>query len=214
MTIHRREFLESLGVASMAALPLAAREARGEAAPAADAWDVSWVDKVKTKYLAVFDSPGFSEGAALLRANVWKSQYKEVYNTNPSDMTAVLVLRHEGIWLAMNDDFWKKYDLGKRNKFKEGARFYERNPNLSPTNPVFAEFTLPKFAAGGGIILACNLAFSLFVVELVKKEDKLQTAEAEAAAKKYLIPGVILQPSGVFAVLRAQEAGCNYILAS
>jgi hypothetical protein len=216
MSIHRREFLESLAVASMAALPLAAAEAKGEAAPVADAWDVSWVDKLKTKHLAVFDSPGFSEGAALLRANVWKNQYKEVYNTNPSDMTAVLVLRHEGIWLAMNDDFWKKYDLGKRKKLREGesTRFYERNPNSSPTNPMFAEFTIPKFTAGGGIVLACNLAFSLFVVDLVKKDDKLQTADAEAAAKKYLMPGVIMQPSGVFAVLRAQEAGCNYILAS
>jgi intracellular sulfur oxidation DsrE/DsrF family protein len=33
-------------------------------------------------------------------------------------------------------------------------------------------------------------------------------------ALKHLLPGVTLQPSGVFAVLRAQEAGCQYLLAS
>jgi intracellular sulfur oxidation DsrE/DsrF family protein len=33
-------------------------------------------------------------------------------------------------------------------------------------------------------------------------------------ALHHVVPGVILQPSGVFGVLRAQEAGCNYILAS
>ena len=30
----------------------------------------------------------------------------------------------------------------------------------------------------------------------------------------FVLPGVILQPSGVFATLRAQEAGCQYLLAS
>ena len=30
----------------------------------------------------------------------------------------------------------------------------------------------------------------------------------------YLVPGVILQPSGVFAAIRAQEAGATYLRAS
>lgn len=29
-----------------------------------------------------------------------------------------------------------------------------------------------------------------------------------------MIPGVILQPNGIFAVLRAQEAGCHFAAAS
>ena len=39
----------------------------------------------------------------------------------------------------------------------------------------------------------------------------------EAARKQAiaaLVPGVVLQPSGVFAALRAQEAGCVYLRAS
>ena len=47
----------------------------------------------------------------------------------------------------------------------------------------------------------------------VSKEDWTD-AVAEAKARDHVIPGVILQPSGVFAVLRAQELGCGYILAS
>ena len=65
----------------------------------------------------------------------------------------------------------------------------------------------------GGIALACNLAFG-DVVEKFMKEDKLDAAAARQRATEHLVPGVILQPSGVFAVLRAQEAGCRYILAS
>ena len=37
---------------------------------------------------------------------------------------------------------------------------------------------------------------------------------ARTRALSLLIPGVTLQPSGVFAALRAQEAGCRYLLAS
>jgi intracellular sulfur oxidation DsrE/DsrF family protein len=33
-------------------------------------------------------------------------------------------------------------------------------------------------------------------------------------ALHHVVPGVIPEPSGVFEVLRAQEAGCSYILAS
>ncbi len=219
MTIHRREFLESIGAVSMAALPLGGRETRAEASPIADAWDVSWADRLKTKHLAVFDSPGFSEGAALFRATVWKNQYKDVYGTNPSDMTAVLVVRHEGIWLAMNDDFWRKYDIGKRKKFKDSEtnRIYDRNPIASTAPglpPQMAEMNVPKFIGNGGIVLACHLALTAYVVDLIKKEEKLKDDEAEALARKSMISGVNLQPSGVFAVLRAQEAGCHYILAS
>jgi hypothetical protein len=39
-------------------------------------------------------------------------------------------------------------------------------------------------------------------------------ADARKQAIAALVPGVILQPSGVFAALRAQEAGCLYLRAS
>jgi hypothetical protein len=218
MSIRRREFLGSLGTASVAAaLPLSSARASAPApAPVANTWDMAWVDRLKGKYRAVFDSPAFSDGEALFRAVFWIRDYKEVYGTDPKDMSAVLVVRHEGIWLAMNDEFWKKYAIGKRYKFKDDKGWYERNPigSASPgAPPDFADMTIPKFIAGGGAVLACNLAFK-GAVEVVRKENKLKGDEAEKLARTYLIPGVTLQPSGVFAVMHAQEAGCHYILAS
>jgi hypothetical protein len=63
----------------------------------------------------------------------------------------------------------------------------------------------------GGIVLACNLAFQ-FVVSKFRTEGVTAEAAREEALK-HLIPGVILQPSGFFAVVRAQQAGaalfCN-----
>jgi hypothetical protein len=222
MSIRRRGFLGSLGTASVAAaLPLTSAAARLPASapvPVGDTWDMTWADRVKGKNRAVFDSPGFSNGEAVFRAVMWSHNYKEVYGTNPQDMSAVLVIRAEGISLAMNDEFWKKYAIGKRNKLKDGkGGWYDHNPIASTppgVPPQFADASIPKFIAGGGTVLACHVAFKGGVVSVVQKEDKLKDDEAEKLARTYLLPGVILQPSGVFAVLRAQEAGCHYILAS
>lgn len=65
----------------------------------------------------------------------------------------------------------------------------------------------------GGVILACNWAFGI-VVGGIQKQDKLDGDAARARAKELMIPGVILQPNGIFAVPRAQEAGCRYVVAS
>ena len=61
-------------------------------------------------------------------------------------------------------------------------------------------------------MLACNFAFGEMVQKFVGA-DKLSKDDARKRALEHLIPGVILQPSGVFAALRAQQAGCNYLLA-
>jgi hypothetical protein len=130
----------------------------------------------------------------------------------------VLVVRHEAIHLAMNDEYWKRFKIGKEVKLKtpEGKKWAEANPiRVTPpgTPEKFARYNLENFMAEGGVVLACGLAFS-DVVGKFKSEDKLDDAAARQRAIEHIIPGVVLQPSGVFAVLRAQEAGCKYILAS
>ena len=218
MEIQRRAFLGTVGVGALAA----SLEVQASAAPATTAgskWDVSWAERLNRKHRAVFDSTAFANGGGLFRAVVWKREYKEVYGTAPEDMNAVLVVRRDAIWLAMNDAFWKTYDVGEAQEFKakEPGKFRTTNPvaSASPNAPPeFADMTIPKFVAGGDVVLACHRAFGE-VVDRVKKVDKLATdEEAEAKAMTFVLPGVILQPSGVFATLRAQEAGCQYILAS
>jgi hypothetical protein len=225
MTTRRRDFLGWIGGGSLFALggaPLALRPpftaASAHPRPVDDAFDVSWTDRVQGKFRAVFDSPEISEGAALFRAMIWCDEYKTVYGSARAEMSPVLVVRHEAIHLAMNDTYWKRFGIGKEVKLRtaEGKKWVEANPiRVSPpgTPPRFAKYNLEQFMAEGGIVLACGLAFA-DVVGKFTKEDKLDGAAARQRAIEHMIPGVILQPSGVFAVLRAQEAGCKYILAS
>jgi len=232
MAPHRRDFLAWLGGSSMFAIAGAPLGFRAPTAPSRadralngshaepidETFDVSWADRVQGKYRAVFDSPEISEGAALFRAIIWCDQYKSTYGTARAEMSPVLVLRHQAIHLTMNDEYWKRFKIGKEVKLKtpQGKKWAEANPirTAAPgTPPEFAKFNLEQFVKDGGIVLACGLAFA-DVVEKFKKGDGLDDEAAKKRAREHLVPGVILQPSGVFAVLRAEEAGCRYIMAS
>lgn len=221
MTHPRRDFLGWIGASALlGATPATLLASSPSDAPRAiaDDFDMSWTDKMTGKHRAVFDSPQVSEGAALYRAIFWRDQYKSVYGTDPATMNPVVVFRHEAISLVMSDSYWERFELGKTTKIRDtnGKKWAKVNPiRAAPAGAPAsaAKYSLEAFMASGGIVLACNLAFG-DVVGTYMKADKLKHDEARKAALAQLIPGVILQPSGVFATLRAQEAGCGYILAS
>ncbi|MGV3708861.1 MAG: hypothetical protein ACO1Q7_08465 [Gemmatimonas sp.] len=216
----RRQFLSWLGASSVIASTAAisgAAYAQSEKA-VDDKWDMSWTDKVKGKYKAIFDSPQTSEGSALLRACIWRDQHKEVYGTAQSDTSPVLVVRHSAMALIMNDEYWRKFGIGDDEEMIDMTTGggYARNPiragDPKATGPR-SRYNLTDFMADGGVVLACNLAFRTPVAKF-QRADKLTPADARKVAIEHMVPGVILQPSGIFAALRAQELGCNYVLAS
>ena len=229
MTTPRRRFLGWLGSVSLlgaASTPAAAFAAPPRAVPRhdehdlpiAETWDMSWTTRVTGKYKAVFDSPEAHSGAALFRAVAWREQYKEVYGAEPVETTPVVVLRHMGFYLAMNDDYWARYAIGKELKERDdkGKKWARANPVGAAAGAASAgnaKYTVPAFIAAGGIVLACGWSFG-GASSRIAEADKLDRESARARAKEMLLPGVILQPNGIFAALRAQEAGCAYVIAS
>jgi len=219
MSTDRRDFLGTL--MALGASPLLAGAAGHEPdpAPLESEFDVSWADKLSGKRRAVFDCLEISMGLGLLRALIWQKDNADVYGTKPSDLSPVVVLRHNAIWQAMNDEFWAHHKIGELAKIEDPAtkKPITRNPFLGTgilgLPPAMGDDTLRKVLASC-TVLACNLAFSLDVVPKVKEDMNLDDAKAREMALQHLIPGIKLQPSGVFATLRAQEAGCNYILAT
>jgi hypothetical protein len=225
MATDRREFLGSvLGVGMVSLVGKTTGDGSGlstsrRSVRASSPWDTSWADKLTGKHRAVFDSVEISAGLGLLRALIWMKDYGEVYGTTPAEMNAVVVLRHNAIWLVMDDEFWAHHKIGELTKIADPVtkQPITRNPVIGPNPfglpPALADDGLKKVLASG-TVLACNLAFTLLVLDKVKSDLKLDDAKAREMALKHVVPGVILQPSGVFATLRAQEAGCNYILAT
>lgn len=227
MNTPRRRFLSWLGGSSLlgaAGIPSLARAADApnytddHAAPVADTWDMSWTTRLNGKYRAVFDSPEPAEGAALFRAIAWCDMYKDVYNADRTEMSPVVVFRHAAIPMIMGNAYWEQYEVGKQMKLRtsEGKKWAKANPSSTggaTLNERAGKYKIETFLAGGGVILACNWAFGQ-VVSNVREREKLDAAAARTKALELMIPGIILQPNGIFAALRAQEAGCNYILAS
>ncbi len=225
MDATRREFLGKItaGAAAYSALPFAlaasACAAEGSNQAAGD-FDLSWPGKLTGKHKAVFDMADIESGYGLWRGMAWAGQVQQYMNVPATDVSLVIILRHNAISLAMDQAYWDKYGIGKKKSVLHPMtqQLTDKNPVLlGPDQGVPAPFdaaALPKQQAKGVIFLACNLAFTLDCVPAVEAADKVSTEEATKIAKSHILPGVLLQPSGVFAATRAQEAGCTYVKAS
>lgn len=219
MSENRRHFLGSLAAVGAGGmiLPGSVQAARIEPVQGTP-WDLTWRDRITGDFRAVFDSPAINEGVGLWRAGDWKRTVGQVYGDAAKDVSAVLVIRHEAIPMAMNHAFWERHAIGEEEKIKapRSEEFVKHNPfQVRPDSSGGGRggTTVDGFIADGGIVLACNYAFGFMVAKEARKLG-VTSAEARQATIDQLIPGVILQPSGFFAAIEAQRSGCQFFLAS
>lgn len=224
MSVNRRTFLgaAALNAAAFASLPsdlFAGLPAEALTPSNADDWNVLWPSQLKGKHKAVFDNTEPESGYGVWRAAVWATQYMDVLETQPADVSPAIVLRHNAIVLAMQQSFWDKHAIGASRKITHPLTMEptDKNPALLDEKDgipePFSNAGLARQIGRGVTVLACNLALQ-DCVDLIARTEKLDAAEARKRALAYLVPGVILQPSGVFAVTLAQEAGAAYVKAS
>jgi hypothetical protein len=191
-----------------------AREWERRQGPDKPEWDMSWTERVTGKHRQVFDAPAIEEGLVFHQTRTYLQGFIDVYGAKDSDFSAVMVIRHAAIPMAVNDALWDQLELGKTCK---AAR---RNPFLNANAPKDAKYSmlwpdggLDTLISRGAIALCCNLA--LFrIVSMITKREKVDSKAARDKALANLVPGLIVQPSGIFAVARAQEAGCNFLRAT
>jgi hypothetical protein len=198
----------------------AAPSSAARPASARRTFDDSWTARVaKAKHKAVFDSPEVVGGIALWQAFSYMRGYKAVFDTPDADVRPVIVMRHMATVMAFGDALWAKYDLGEATKLKdpttgEPAR---RNPFLHADRGdkfalMDAQTTLTALHARGATLLACDQAAMGFAGQMAQKH-KLDVEAVRAEIRAGLVPGVILQPSGIYATARAQEIGCVFMRA-
>ena len=234
----RREFLGHLATTAVAlagtacvsghAAPAAAagttpQPANGPAGPATAQptrvqWDDSWVSKLTAKHKAMFEAAAVDEGNVLGHAVRYLNGMREALETADGDVQVVLVIRHSAIPMAFNDAMWAKYNIGKQAKIKDGSDWATRNPYLNNARGGAARgdrpsATLAWFASHGHIMLGCNLATLGWSGEFAQAAG-LDSKTVYEEIKANLVPGMILQPNGIYAVHRAQEAGCTYFKSS
>lgn len=187
--------------------------------PAPAQWDDSWFAKLTAKHRAVFDSPEIEDGLVLGHATGYIRGMRDALGAADSDVQTVVVLRHTAVVMLFNDAMWEKYTLGKLRNVKapRSEAWATKNPFVGTASerpaagtPDRPQANLMWLATRGHIILGCDLAMRNMSGVLARQTNGDATAIYEDL-KANMLPGVILQPTGVYACHRAQEAGCSYI---
>lgn len=188
-------------------------------APAAPVhWDDSWFARLTAKHKAIFDSPEIEDGLAVAQAAGYIRGMRDAAAAGENDVQTVVVMRHQAVPMVFNDAIWAKYELGKDLKVKDypSEKWATRNPFAAdaptakrPTSDR-PQGTLAWLASHGHILLGCDLATRGYA-SIIASRTKADWHAVYEELKANLVPGVILQPTGVYAAHRAQEAGCTYI---
>lgn len=208
-TTARRGFLGSLAAAAAAAglMPsrLDAESATRSPDPALDAW----FGRIKGKHRMVFDAPEPNSGMTA----IWPRVYLNTMNANyPGGATAVVILRHGAIPLAMTDPLWDKYSLGEVFSIKDGEMPSKRNVYASITGLPIPGLGIAELMKDGVLVGACDVALTVYSSGVAKKMG-MDAATVKKEWVAGLLPGVQVVPSGVLGVARAQELGCQYCFA-
>lgn len=219
---QRREFLKQASLLAAGSVAVAGSlEAQGApAAPQAQGtWDMSWAAKVTGKYRMVYDAPEIAGGVVLHQARSFLAGYTTVFGLTDADVTAVIVARHAGVPLVLNDSIWADAPWGEKEQLKDPVtgEITKKNPFVNiPAGASYAvtwaDGSLDKLIARGVIVLACDLALGNAAGQLANRR-KIPFQDARKLVNEALIPGVIRMPSGIFATSHAQQLGCGMMYA-
>lgn len=212
----RRDFLARLSVAA-AAMTIDADELRAASTTTlhGSPWDTSWIDKLATaQYRVVFNGSEMADGAALDMASTFLDHFHDVHGTSDGQTRPVIVFRRLGTQMAFNDAMWAKYSVGEDTKTTDSATGAAAKRNVywktAPGSSSDASTTIATLQGRGLIVLVCNIATNNVGGRLAAK-NHLDADEVRKELKANLVPGAILVPSGIFALIRAQNAGCAYM---
>jgi len=212
---HRRGFLG--GIAAGAAALVVGRLSTAGAeilAPSTAALDDAWIGKIKGKYRQVFDATAPNEGWGAAFPLNFIDSTKEALKVTDADITAITVFRHFAMPLMLNDATWAKYKIGAMLNVTDPKTKAPAIKNIfRDAVPLRPGLTYEQELKNGVIFVACNLALTV-ISGMAAPGAGVSADQAKKDFTAGLIPGVYLAASGVYAVNRAQQAGCTYCYAA
>jgi len=220
-TLHRRGFLGALaagaavGIASIGTpFRLAAKAAAMPPLSDTSGFE-NWLGRINGKHRQVFDAPNHHEGMMFAWTRVFLSTNNEA-GTADSDLSAVIILRHDAIPLAMEDRLWAKYKFGDVFKVTDPATKASsvRNvwSNPKPGELPFPDMHIEGLQKRGALMGVCDMALTFYSMNVAKSMN-MDAAEVKKDWVSGILPGIQIVPSGVMAVNRTQEKGCTYCYA-
>jgi hypothetical protein len=213
----RRNFLSRLGaVAATMTLDRDEMRASVRARDASEVWDTSWLDRLASgQYRVVFNTSEIAEGNVLSYVDEFLGDFHTVHGTTDQQTRPVVVFRRLGTPMAYNDRIWERYAIGEDLKTKDPNTnaFATRNVYWKPREGATgweAQYALEPLQRRGLISLVCNVAMSNWATRMAERLKRDPEA-VKTEVRENLIPGAILVPSGIYALIRAQNAGCAFM---
>jgi intracellular sulfur oxidation DsrE/DsrF family protein len=213
-TTARRGFLGRIAAfAAVAGLSgVAPSRLAAESAPSERSLDAAldaWFGRIKGKHRMIFDAPEPNSGLVAIWPRVYLNTMQATY---PGETTAVVILRHGALPLALGDAIWAKYNLGDMFGIKDGDVPAKRNPYATITGLPIAGLGIAELLKSGVLVGACDVAMTIYSGGAAKKMG----LDPDVVKKEWIagvLPGVQVVPSGVLGVAHSQELGCAYCFA-
>lgn len=210
----RRNFVKSVAAGAAALIATGPSVAKAEHAFSNSSPKEDWVKRIHGTHKQVVDVTMPNNGFGPLFALNFIDSYKSL-GVAESQLASVVSFRHFAFPLLLNDSIWAKY------KFAAMIGAMDPKTNAPATRNIYRDaillhpgLTYEKILAGTAtkatiIFTACDVALHA-LSGMMAANAGVSAAEALAEWKAALIPGVVLVPSGVYAISRAQEVGCTY----
>jgi hypothetical protein len=203
----RRNFFRLAGATMLGLAGIASAASRSQAATP-PASDLNWPGTLKGRNRQVVDAYMVNGGFPLVFASTFL-----LTDPPPGSATSVVILRSQGLVIAVNSAVWEKYKIGESLKIidPETKAPAVKNPFLNPKPGVLQtdDMAVDRLLGKGAVFGCCNVALH----GLSKRLAGNAGVSAGDAAKEWaanLVPGITLLPSGVWGLNRAQQAGCTY----
>jgi hypothetical protein len=185
--------------------------------PGGREWDTSWIERIRGRHRAVFDVAGIDDGISLFQAAGYLRHVTGLFGAAESDMSVVVVCRHDATPMLLTDAIWAKYGIAEETNTKELRTGVVATRNIflqavdaqgAPVSDARPTASIRSLMYRGVIFIGCDQALRGFSYPLALKTT--QHADAvHAELREGLVPGAILLPTGIFATLTAQAAGCG-----
>jgi len=220
----RRDFLGKIaaGAAALGTASLAPFQAQAIPGLADHEYADSeeWFNKIKGKHRMVFDATQPHE----LMPFAWPKVFlltNAATGTPEKDCSVVVVLRHDAVGYALQNEMWEKYKLGELFKAHDPLTKAPatRNPFWKPKE---GDFKIPgignvpiginELQNSGVLFCCCEMAITVYSA-VAADMMKMDAAAVKKEWMASVLPNIQVMPSGVWALGRAQEHGCSYCFA-
>jgi hypothetical protein len=207
----RRGFLTRIAAGAGALIAGRAATASAELSHLAAPADEQWLSRIKGKHRQVVDCISHNGGFGLAYGLNFIDSTKQVLDLPETDFTSVIVYRHMAMPLALNDAMWQKYHIGEVLGITDPATNAPAMRNIHHSQVVGRPGATYEqiMTTRPVIVTACNMALRA-ISGMAAPKASVTGDQAAAEWTANLLPGVVLLPSGVYALHRAQQTGCTY----